>query len=46
MAIFDSFHEKLQDAIRSSPEWQRVAGKKPAAAAVAAGDMDDDDVPF
>lgn len=46
MATFDGFHEKLQDAIKASPEWQRVVGKKPAAVAVAAGDMDDDDVPF
>ena len=45
MAIFEGFHEKLQDTIRSSPEWQRVAGKKPAAQAAGVDD-DDSDVPF
>lgn len=42
MEVFATFHEKLQEAIKRSPEWARL-GKQPAMA----GDMDDDSgVPF
>lgn len=42
MDVFATFHEKLQEAIKRSPEWARL-GKQPAMA----GDMDDDgQVPF
>lgn len=50
--VFDGFHEKLQDVIRSSAEWQARSAKvapaaatKPAAERVPMDDMDDD-VPF
>ena len=43
MDVFNSFHEKLQEAIKASPEWQ--ARTKPAAPAVAAN-VEDDDIPF
>ena len=29
MAVFNSFHEKLQDAIKRSPEWAKVGGDVP-----------------
>ncbi len=50
MAVFSKFHEKLQEAIKKSPEWAKV--QKPTAAAHGAApssgfdDMDDRDVPF
>lgn len=50
MAVFNSFHEKLQNAIKASPEWARHGKQAPQEAAVAAGghgfeDMDGD-IPF
>jgi hypothetical protein len=48
MAVFNSFHEKLQNAIKASPEWARH-GKQVPAAAAAGGGFDGDpgeDVPF
>lgn len=47
MAVFNSFHEKLQDAIKRSPEWARHGKQAPQPAM--AGGFDDDpdgDVPF
>ena len=47
MAVFNSFHEKLQDAIKRSPEWARHGKQEPQPAM--AGGFDDDpdgDVPF
>ena len=42
MDVFDSFHEKLQDAIKASPEWKAIGGKS-----VPAGfDDSDSDIPF
>lgn len=52
MKIFDTFHEKLQNAIMQSPEWARVAKSKPqettAPAATSGFDGMDDgsDIPF
>lgn len=47
MEVFGSFHEKLQDAIKRSPEWADITGTKrePALAASGFDDMDDD-IPF
>lgn len=47
MAVFNSFHEKLQDAIKRSPEWARH-GKQAPQPAMAGGFDDDPDggVPF
>ena len=45
MAVFNSFHEKLQNAIKASPEWARHSKQVPAMA----GDFDSypgEDVPF
>jgi hypothetical protein len=49
MEVFNSFHEKLQEAIKKSPEWAKV--KKPTAAAHGAApssgfDDMDSDIPF
>ena len=52
MAMFDGFHEKLQETIKASAEWaERSQAQKPAAktAAAPAGTAFDDmdsDVPF
>lgn len=49
MKVFDTFHEKLQDAIKRSPEWAKATGQKasptPAAGGTAFDDIDDD-IPF
>ena len=45
MKVFDSFHEKLQEAIKKSPEWARVAGRLHPVqhhASSGFGDIDDD----
>ena len=47
MAVFASFHEKLQDAIKRSPEWARHSKQAPQPAV--AGGFEDDtdgDIPF
>ncbi len=46
MELFASFHEKLQEAIKRSPEWAQKMGKRHEPAM--AGDADDDggDCPF
>jgi hypothetical protein len=41
MALFETFHEKLQDQIRSAPEWSRAAHRQVETASVG-----DDDIPF
>ena len=49
MAVFSKFHEKLQEAIKSSPEWQaqfRGSAAQRAATAPAGAQHDDDDIPF
>ena len=54
MKVFDSFHEKLQDAIRKSPEWAKATGRKQQPAMAGAGPFDDmpdsafdrDEIPF
>jgi hypothetical protein len=44
MNVFDKFHDKLKDAIRTSPEFAAATGQKRA---VASGDgFPDDDIPF
>ena len=43
MAVFDGFHEKLQDRIRATPEWNKSAKQQPA---MATTEEDDDDIPF
>ncbi|HYE41264.1 MAG TPA: hypothetical protein VEB23_15100 [Ramlibacter sp.] len=47
MELFATFHEKLQEAIKRSPEWQQRMGTKrePVAAGSGFDDMDDD-IPF
>jgi len=48
MAVFNAFHEKLQDAIKRSPEWARHGKQTPQPAAAGSGfdDADDGDIPF
>ena len=48
MAVFDTFHKKLQEAIQKSPEWAKLHGRQPAPvdAGVDAGDEEDSDIPF
>jgi hypothetical protein len=47
MALFAKFHEKLQEAIKRSPEWAKATGKELAHAGANSG-FDDmpDDIPF
>lgn len=48
MAVFNAFHEKLQDAIKRSPEWARHGKQTPQPAAAGSGfdGEDDGDIPF
>ena len=48
MAVFNSFHEKLQGAIKKSPEWQRSQRKAgyEEPQSVSNFDEDDSDIPF
>lgn len=50
MAVFNSFHDKLQDAIRRSPEWARHERNAPQQHPAPSGggfeDMDDSSIPF
>lgn len=48
MAVFDTFHEKLQDAIKASPEWKAKARASNGAEDAKHGeaDYDDSDIPF
>lgn len=48
MDVFATFHEKLQDAIKASPEWKAMHGTSPKAGAANGGSFDgmDDDIPF
>ena len=43
MAVFNSFHEKLQDAIKRSPEWAKHT-KQPHQQTATAGDFDEADI--
>lgn len=43
MAVFESLHEKLQDRIRSAPEWSKSQSRQLVGAT---DDLVDDDVPF
>jgi hypothetical protein len=47
MEVFSTFHDKLQEAIKRSPEWAKATGsrREPAHAGSGFDDMDDD-VPF
>jgi hypothetical protein len=42
LKVFETFHEKLQAAIKSSPEWHKAFGKEKADFP----DMEDESVPF
>ena len=48
MEVFATFHEKLQEAIKRSPEWTKATGAKrePAHAGGSGFDDMDDDIPF
>jgi hypothetical protein len=45
MEVFASFHEKLQEAIKRSPEWKRV-GRQAEPPAGGDSGFPDDDIPF
>jgi len=45
LKVFDSFHEKLQEAIKKSPEWAQKYGGSFTEPATAAS-IDDDQIPF
>lgn len=42
MKVFNTFHEKLQDAIKRSPEWARSQGLEPSPRTSGFDDMTDD----
>lgn len=47
MSVFATFHEKLQEAIKRSPEWAQRQGSAKAAAPAGSGFDDmDEDIPF
>jgi hypothetical protein len=49
MEVFAGFHEKLQEAIKRSPEWHKATGGSKAAAPAGGGSGFDDmdsDIPF
>jgi hypothetical protein len=46
MKVFEKFHEKLQDAIKASPEWAVATGQRHAANAPQSAAFHDDDIPF
>lgn len=47
MEVFATFHEKLQEAIKRSPEWAKATGKQHREPAMAGADEDDGgDIPF
>lgn len=50
MAVFAKFHEKLQEAIKRSPEWAELHGEQPSKPQASGGssgfDDMDDDIPF
>jgi hypothetical protein len=46
MRVFDKFHEKLQDAIKASPEWAAVTGHKASPVSHGGSDFPDEDIPF
>jgi hypothetical protein len=46
MEVFSKFHEKLQDAIKRSPEWAEATGSKPTPKLSSGFDDMDDDIPF
>lgn len=47
MDVFAGFHEKLQEAIKSSPEWKRLhKTAAPAARSTADSEVEDSDIPF
>lgn len=49
MAVFNTFHEKLQEAIQKTPEWAKLHGKHtPTPTGAASGGFDDmdSDIPF
>lgn len=43
MRVFDTFHEKLQEAIKRSPEWAKSQGLKPSPASSGFDDLPSDD---
>jgi hypothetical protein len=49
MSVFDGFHEKLQEAIKRSPEWQAKTGsaaRRQVTASPNGFDEQDDEIPF
>lgn len=48
MNVFGAFHEKLQDAIKASPEWKAMHGTSTRAGVPSGGSFDDmdSDIPF
>jgi hypothetical protein len=46
MAVFATFHEKLQEAIKRSPEWAKATGREPVYEGSGFDDMPNDEPPF
>lgn len=46
MNVFSTFHEKLQDAIKKSPEWAQITGRPAQSFEAAPVDAEFEDAPF
>lgn len=46
MKVFSKFHEKLQEAIKKSPEWAQATGSTPVGSTGSGFDDMDDSIPF
>ena len=46
MQVFECFHEKLQDAIKKSPEWAKSQRSKGSGLDDMPSDLEEDSIPF
>lgn len=46
MRVFSKFHEKLQDAIKASPEWAAATGQRTEHSDYQSSDFAEEDIPF
>lgn len=46
MKVFDNFHEKLQEAIKKSPEWKRISGSQDSGYQDEPQEFSEEEIPF